>query len=356
MRTKTKLPIENLEQILKSDWPNLHSAREKTVSIHRELSKKLSNYSNDDSSIVVFGSLARREFTEGSDIDWTLLIDGRAQSSHYRVKHEIAQIINQVANKDVGEEGTFGNMAFSHDILHRIGGDDDTNKNTTQRILLLLESASIGNDDALSRVMKEVLRRYITEDWGVFNKIDIIPRFLLNDIVRYWRTMCVDFAYKRRKGQGTGWAVRTIKLRLSRKLIYVSGLLACFSFELNHELKHTIENTERIKKRQDIMVNHLHSLMRLTPLDILAKTAVENVSLSKPIKQIIDNYDEFLSILSNTDLRKKFDKLTPEETNTDEDYKMVRKIGHSFQSGLNKLFLQNNGTDLFKLTKKYGVF
>jgi hypothetical protein len=28
-------------------------------------------------------------------------------------------------------------MAFSHGIVHRIGGQNDTNKNTTQRILLL---------------------------------------------------------------------------------------------------------------------------------------------------------------------------------------------------------------------------
>ncbi len=35
-------------------------------------------------------------------------------------------------------------MAFSHDIIHQIGGQDDTNKNTTQRILLLLESCAIG--------------------------------------------------------------------------------------------------------------------------------------------------------------------------------------------------------------------
>ncbi len=31
-------------------------------------------------------------------------------------------------------------MDLGHDIIHQIGGQYDTNKNTTQRILLLLES------------------------------------------------------------------------------------------------------------------------------------------------------------------------------------------------------------------------
>jgi predicted nucleotidyltransferase len=30
----------------------------------------------DSEDAVVFGSLARGEFTAGSDIDWTLLVDG----------------------------------------------------------------------------------------------------------------------------------------------------------------------------------------------------------------------------------------------------------------------------------------
>jgi len=56
-------------------------------------------------------------------------------------------------------------MAFSHDIIHQIGGQNDTNKNTTQRILLLLESMTIGkNNQAYERVIKGVINRYLEED------------------------------------------------------------------------------------------------------------------------------------------------------------------------------------------------
>jgi len=37
-------------------------------------------------------------------------------------------------------------MAFRHDIIHQIGGQNDTNKNTNHRILLLLESRAIGKN------------------------------------------------------------------------------------------------------------------------------------------------------------------------------------------------------------------
>lgn len=48
--------------------------------------------------------------------------------------------------------------------------------------------------------------------------------FFLNDLIRYYRTICVDFEYKTFEANKP-WGIRNIKLIFSRKLIYFSGVL-----------------------------------------------------------------------------------------------------------------------------------
>lgn len=70
-----------------------------------------------DTVIVVSGSLARKEFTSGSDIDWTLLVNGSADPRHYDVTGKINSIVEPIAGKPTGPEGTFSAMVFNHDLM-----------------------------------------------------------------------------------------------------------------------------------------------------------------------------------------------------------------------------------------------
>jgi hypothetical protein len=60
-------------------WPNIAAAESFSGVRMADLTQIVGDLlPTDEVSLVVFGSLARREFTVDSDLDWTVVIDGRA--------------------------------------------------------------------------------------------------------------------------------------------------------------------------------------------------------------------------------------------------------------------------------------
>jgi predicted nucleotidyltransferase len=338
----------------------LRTCREAALKRRKELdqllSKEIPGYTSDDTSLVVFGSLARGEWTAGSDLDWTYLIDGGANSDHLVIAQNINEVLEKAGFQRPGPTETFGNMAFSHDIIHQIGGQNDTNKNTTRRVLLLLESRAIGKrTDAYERVIRGVINRYLEEDNHLLthdSKRYRVPRFLLNDIVRFWRTMAVDFASKQRDRAGKGWGLRNAKLRMSRKLIFASGLLVCFSANLDPDLQNKISTDKNDIKLK--LINHIRDYVRLTPLDIL-KRSMEQYSVPRSIaKDLFDAYTEFLRILDDNESRTALDNLRSEDSRTDPTFERVRKISAAFERALDHIFFENE--QIASRTREYGVF
>lgn len=351
--------IEGLADRLGATWPHLATARALSGTTRGKLEAALAGHDGDDTVIVVFGSLARDEFTEGSDIDWTLLVDGSADPHHQEVAHEIARHVQEAERRAPGREGTFGSLSFSHDLIHLIGGEDDSNRNTTRRILLLLESMPLGNADAYERTVSNVLRRYLEEDRGLWygSGRHKVPRFLLNDIVRYWRTMTVDFAYKQRSRGGKGFAIRNLKLRMSRKLIFIAGLLTCFSLETeltDEEREELLDAKLPVEQRVPRLVEHLKR-RRAPPLEVLARAVLERPILHEPARSLFGAYDQFLGILADREMRKHLESLTYGDLAHDDLFLRGRTISHEFQEALHRIFLTSE-SPFYTLTLKYGVF
>ncbi|HEX3683704.1 MAG TPA: nucleotidyltransferase domain-containing protein [Bryobacteraceae bacterium] len=61
--------VEQLEQTLGAKWSHLRQARSRSQAKRDEVRQALTGLDSEDTSIVVSGSLARDEFTSGSDID-----------------------------------------------------------------------------------------------------------------------------------------------------------------------------------------------------------------------------------------------------------------------------------------------
>ncbi|HEV2961421.1 MAG TPA: nucleotidyltransferase domain-containing protein [Candidatus Angelobacter sp.] len=355
--TLTNDPIEPLAEKWSLRIDEVREARERARSKRQEFKEICAKEKllTQDTSVVVFGSLARDEYTVGSDADWTLLIDGEANSDHSRVARRISALIGSIFEAP-NPTGAFGGMTFSHQLIHNIGGPDDTNANTTQRVLMLLESRSIHGlgDAAYGRVVRGILNRYVEQEISHLNQEHTtykVPRFLLNDIVRFWRTMAVDFASKQWARGGQGWGIRNAKLRLSRKLIYISGLLTCFSCPLDGDLNSKIDS-ERDRALQ--LVNHLRQCVKNSPLEVLASFLLAYDTTGDASKLIFTAYNEFLGILNDVGKRQHLQDLRAEDSARDSLFLEIRRVSDAFQEGLDKFFFENH--NILPLTKKYGVF
>jgi predicted nucleotidyltransferase len=309
-----------------------------------------------DTSLVVFGSLARAEYTDSSDVDWTLLVDGITIPEHLTVARQISDALADLESKEPGRTGTFGNLASSHNLIHYIGGEDDTNINTTRRSLLLLEAFPVGSGEAFVRVRNNLLKRYLEEDLGLWRTStkQKIPHFLLNDFARYWRTMAVDFADKQHDRFHEGFALRNIKLRLSRKLLYISGLLVCFRAQL--EFADERERTEFFRRGNSVQVaSYIRDLLDKTPLDITAETLTKFAGKPQIVSELFQAYEEFHAMLGDAEKRKHLEKLTPEKLESDQVYEEARKVSHGFQRAVAEIFLKSDNP-IGELTIRYGVF
>ena len=356
--------VETFSKEANLAWPTMAVAKNDAIAVQELLYQTLRQFTSDDVDVVVFGSLARREWTSGSDVDWTMLVDGQADTQHRVAAREIDKTLSELKYKGIplkepGTEGIFGNMAFSHEIVHHIGGQSDTNRNTTQRVLLLLEATSLrdSNDELggpYARIVRQILNRYLLSDSNFHSRTDHqsrIPRFLMNDIVRYWRTMCVDFAYKDWEQAGKKWAIRNIKLRTSRKLLFMAGFLTVFSCYKNESLQRDGGNPDDYLLR---LQKHLLGFVRSTPLNILVWTLRE-LRLDDSCKSFLDDYEQFLSKINDPAVRDHLGNLAENSVYEDKIFLECRDISHRLQLTLRKVCFEME-SPLREFTCEYGVF
>ncbi len=349
--------VARLERELGADWTAIRKARATTEERRATLRRAFDGKIAADTGLVMFGSIARGEMTSVSDADWILLVDGQAQPEHSQQRHAIASELVKLGFPAPGRSGVFGCMIGSHDIVHEIGGEDDTNSNTTRRVLLLLESLPVGNREAYDRVRRQILKRYLQDDRGLTRSSSAVrvPRFLLNDLTRYWRTVTVDFVYKQRADSGDKWALRNAKLRMSRKLVFASGLLRCFVCQLDPDAALARENLTSPSHDISRMLTYMEGELAHSPLEMLARAALRPSIGRDTQRDLFDSYNGFLAVLDDQEKRDALKRMTETEMATSGVWEEIRSLSHAFHSGLKAVFFGDD-EDLKKLTIDYGVF
>jgi hypothetical protein len=310
-----------------AEFPHLTRAREYTAT---ELQRRAGALADLDAAVVLFGSWGREELTSQSDDDWAVLGDDVDPALLDRCRKVLGG-----AAREPGQQDLFG-VAFSCDDLTRnIGLDADTNTNLTRRMLLLLESRAVAGEEEHARCFAQVLHAYLGHGVRDYRP----PRFLLNDLIRYWRTICVDFEGKRRGagGEDPKYASRNAKLRTSRKVLFAGGLLPVLLCQT---------------KTAAEMPAFLTRQFAAPPTDRLAAAFLLQGAVAEGARAL-GAYDRWIGMLGDASVREELAALRESTREASPLFAQIREIGDELQRGLLALLYE---TGLSPLTRWYGLF
>lgn len=316
MATEPESPLERLAAVANRDFPNLLSARERTAEGLAERQVRLSALAHDpDASVVLMGSWGRAEVTSGSDDDFMVLVDGEQRDE---VEPSVTDV-QEALGRSPGDQGVFGRPVFSRSLVDNVGLDRDDNTNLTRRMLLTLESVPLTAAEVYERAREKVLARYLGESIKDYRP----PRFLLNDTVRYWRTVCVDFAGKELEGPHK-WGLRNAKLRTSRKVLFASGLLPIL---------------ECAKFDREAIPGFLRERLAMPPTDRIAACFLEYGAADSGARAL-GAYDEFLGLLDDEAFRRALFEVTRETADRSPEFGEVARLGEELEQGLLALLFE----------------
>jgi hypothetical protein len=333
-------PFEQLQRQSGRAFPALIAARERTARRLTERAALLDGVALDPhAAVVLMGSWGRHELTGGSDDDYVVLVRGFAPAGGgWGSAHDTAAAVAERFARDPGgfsapgRQGVFAEVVHSADLL-QVGLDDDTNTNLTRRMLLVLESVAACHADVLAGVRLDLIHDYLRDALRDHRP----PRFLLNDLVRYWRTIGVDFVAKDRDRAGAGWGLRNAKLRTSRKLLVASGLLPVLRC---HEL------------RAEAIAPFLAEQFAMPPTDRVADAFLRYDAVQAGADALAA-YDAFIALIDDDAARAELAALDGRAVaGASPRWREVAELGGTIERALLALLFE---TELGPITRRYAV-
>lgn len=320
---------------------------ERLAKFSDSLTKSLSTVGSlADIDVILCGSFGRREVTSESDYDYLVLVGADAD---HRAMQAVNLAVSSVVKtlKGPGSTGLFGDFSITTELYSRIGLESDSYTNATRRMLLLTESVSALSMPFREESIRRIADRYCDDYVDLTaDSVPPVPRFFLNDIFRYWRTLTVDYAAKQWKDGRESSSLRKVKLLTSRKLLFAGSLASAF-------LTQTLPSSS---SPHDSLVEYLVTESNRTPLNRLM-SLYPHVSSSgrNALAKVLRRYDEFIGILNDRGSRITISSAYSPSTDESAALKVqVDEICDDIQAGLQEVFF--NDPWLSPLTVKYGLF
>jgi predicted nucleotidyltransferase len=247
----------------------------------------------DKACVYATGSFGRGEASAFSDLDLFIVGKGTRKEPALSRLDEILVKADLIATTKA-----LGLPEFSGDgqylVGHTLGGlvgtlgkpEDDVENTFTARLLLLLESFPLIGESVYQQITNDVIVAYWKDYEG--HKSDFIPAFLANDILRMWRTFCVNYEARTQSAPEKEMAKRRLK---NYKLKH-SRLLTCYS-----ALLYLLAIFSKNKTVSPTDAKHMISLTPTARLEwMVSQRELEDAHSS--LGKLIEGYETFLS---NTD-------------------------------------------------------
>lgn len=175
-----------------------------------------------------------------------------------------------------------------HDVdqMERLLGsrEDDSLNAFTARMLLLLESKPVYGSERYDQILRRVVGFYYRDFEG--HEHDFVPVFLTNDILRFWRTLTLNYEHDRYKISALEGEQREhakAKSALKNYKLKCSRLLTCYSMVLH-----------LASAPPPVTVDAVVGWCLQTPRERLASLARRSTDADRLLAEIADRYSLFL--------------------------------------------------------------
>ena len=240
-----------------------------------------------DLCIYVTGSYGRLEASPHSDLDLFFINRGSYEANRIPATTKTLLDAHLIRGTkalnlpDFSDDGKYLSVHYLDNMKTTLGSSDDDFENRfTARLLLLLESRPLYNNDVYRHVLEEVVGSYFRDYQD--NKSAFRPLFLINDILRFWRTLCLNYEYRRKPSETD--ALQQSKSHLLNLKLKFSRLLICHSAIALLSLQPTVSPDEVL------------TIVRLSPLERLDEIARQRPATTDTVHAMKETYSWFLQI------------------------------------------------------------